>query len=149
MIIYVCMNVHWSNIRLKPTEGETQQTQESFSRVTEKNLKSGSNRRIYNKRVGFEIRNISWKDVLFMGHIRMLLRVGVLLAGKVLPSVNQTPGHYALLLSWSISSVTPFVFCKTGFFQLICWHFLVSTFTLLQNILCVSYRLLYNFAFTS
>lgn len=59
MIIYVCMNVHWSNIRLKPTEGEMQRTQESFSHVTEENFKSGSNHRIYNKRVGFKIRNIS------------------------------------------------------------------------------------------
>lgn len=43
-----------------------------------------------------------------MGHIRMLLRVAVLLAGKVSPSVNQTPGALCItsvlkyLLSYTI-----------------------------------------------
>lgn len=40
--------------------------------------------------MGFENRNISWKDTLFMRHIRMLLRVGVLLANKVSCGINQT-----------------------------------------------------------
>lgn len=40
MIFYVCMNVSWRNRRLKLTEGEVQQTQESSYHVTEQNLKS-------------------------------------------------------------------------------------------------------------
>lgn len=40
MIFYVCMNVSWRNRRLKLTEGEVQQTQESSYHVTEQSLKS-------------------------------------------------------------------------------------------------------------
>lgn len=120
-----------------------------ISHVTEKNLKSGSNLKIYSKRVGFGNRNISWKDMLFMGHIRMLLRVGVLLASKVSRGVNQTAR--ALCITSVLKYLLRYTFCFLWDWLFSNWFscIFISNFTLLQNILCVAYLLLYYFAFTS
>lgn len=86
--------------------------------------------------MGFENRNISWKDMLFMGHIRMLLRVGALLANSLTGHQLTCLGYYALLLSWSTSPVTPFVFCETDIFHLICWHFFINLHFTSKHLMC-------------
>lgn len=101
MIIYVYINISWRNRRLKPTEGEVQQTQESSSHVIEQNLKSEAaaisefrvKRWVSNIEISAEVTCSVW------GTCRWLLRVSVLSTRSLTWNQSDCPGHYALRLS--------------------------------------------------